>query len=110
MNRYDSSCAPAMAVHMADDLYRELAELARIEADMTDGDSAKIVVEAERDGYTHILHLDCLLTFDVDYSPCGRPLVYLHRITPTWIHCETYDQFGEQRANDFDIKKFKQLL
>lgn len=100
----------APRVTMSDDLYRELAEKLRIEAENAETDYTKIIVEAERNGNTYIVEVQALLEFDYDRSPCGRPLAYLRKITPCWVQCETFNRWGDQHPNDFSIEKIKKLL
>lgn len=91
-------------------IYRELAEQVRIEAEYSESDHPTIIVETERDGNLYVLELGTLLTFDHDTSPCGRPLVWLRKIQHTFAKCDTFDRWGDQHRNDFNIHQFIQYL
>lgn len=113
----------APRVTMSDDLYRELAEKLRIEAENVDiyychstktSDgvmvSAKIQVEAERDEVIYTVDASTIVHFYIDKSPCGRELASLKEITFLWIEVTAITEFDGEAITDFDIKKFKSLF
>ena len=97
-------------IAVADDVYRELAELIRVQADYSSSDDVVITAEASRNGYTYIVTTSVILRFIYDQSPCGRPLVYLRSITPMWVEMHTFDEWGEECPNDFYVSKLTKLL
>lgn len=109
-------------VKISDDLYRELSEKVRIEAenidyynDYTRTDtgmivSAKIEVEAERDEVIYTLTTSALVTFRIEHSPCGRPLSSIDNISFLWVNLSAMTEFDGEAAHDFNIKYFKSLF
>lgn len=97
-------------IRFSEDIYRELAEKIRIEAEYSESDNPTITAEAERDGNLYCIELSTYLRYDRDKSPCGRPLEWLREILPTWCEWHTYDEFGDEHKNNFDINHFYSLL
>lgn len=111
-NSHDIFVRPTPATPMAipDDVYRELAEKIRIEAEYSSKDYAILRAEAERgNGLVYDLTISAYLYYDVHKAPDAiwRELT---RITSVWFECHTYDEAGVERLNDFDIRKFKDLI
>lgn len=96
--------------HIADEVYRELAELVRIEAENSDESYSKISVEVEHNGTLYALDCSGWLSFDCEISPCGRPMVSLNHITPCWVELHAYDQDGEEIITDYDYNQLKHYL
>ena len=92
-----------------DDIYRELAELMRIECEYSDKETVKLAVSAERGDEVYYIEASCWLIAGKSYEEWGVDY-YLKHITTCWAECHTYDAVGDERPNDFDLKKLKNLL
>lgn len=108
-NYHDLPKNPQYAHAVPEDVYRELAELARIECEYTDRESVRINVECERGTTLYALELDAELYFKT-YKEIWGNSTCLTAIVPTWCELHTYDDEGTETLNDFATKKFNQLF
>ena len=96
-------------MEIPDDVYRELAEQIRIEAEMSSVDHATMHVEAERGDLVYALELKAFFYYDRVVAPDA--IYYdLNDVVPVWVECHSYDAGGDERPNDFEIPKLRELL
>lgn len=95
---------------LEDAIYRELAELARIECETASDEYVRIEVETTHEDMTYILNVSAILTYGHEYSQWSGSYSWLRKIQPTWVELHTYDQWGDEYPNDFDIQKLKSLI
>lgn len=101
------------------DTYKELAEKIRIEIDMMPVPiysaefpwwGGKVTAEAEFDGdYTIIVNVDLLVKFEKVVAPdmiYYEPIEVRHK----WTNCQLFDQYGDERSCDFDLRYFISLI
>lgn len=93
-------------VAIPEEIYRKLAEQVRIECEYCETEYPKVKAEVERDGWSYNVEMSATLYYE-EFREMWGNCRYLKRIVPTWVECHTYDCEGEERINDFDIKKFK---
>lgn len=103
------SPSPRMIL-LTDAIYRELAELARIECETASDEYVRIEVETTHEDMTYILNVAAILTYGHEYSQWSGSYSWLRKIQPTWVELHTYDQWGDEYPNDFDIQKLKSLI
>ena len=97
-------------IPLEDAIYRELAELARIECETASDEYVRIEVETTHEDMTYILNVSAILTYGHEYSQLSGSYSWLRKIQPTWVELHTYDQWGDEYPNDFDIQKLKSLI
>lgn len=97
------------SMQIPDDVYRELAEQIRIQAEMSSVDYAVMRVEAERGDEVYMLELKAFFYYDRVVAPDA--IYYdLKDVVPVWTECHTYDASGEERPNEFETHKLRELL
>lgn len=100
------------AIHVADDVYRELAEQIRIECELAatyDGQKLTVKAEVERGDNLFAVELDCYIYTKRYSDECGNH-EYLDQIVPLFCLFYSYDCEGEYTTNDFDISQFYKLF
>lgn len=95
---------------LTDAIYRELAELARIECENASDEYVRVEVETSHMGITYIVNFSAILRYDSENTSWAGPYAWLREIQPTWVECHTYNQWGDEYPNDFDIQKLKSLI
>lgn len=100
------------AIHVADDVYRELAENIRVECETAatyNGQKLTVKAEAERGDNLFSVELDCYI-YTKRYSDEWGNHEYLDQIVPLFCIFYSYDGEGEYTTNDFDISQFYKLF
>lgn len=92
-----------------DDVYRELAELMRIECEYSGRDYVQLTFEVERDERFYALTLSAFCYFETITAP-DNIWRNLTDIVPVWWECHTYDAVGEERLNDFNFKMIRNFF
>lgn len=98
-----------LPMSIPDDVYRELAEKVRIEANYSYKEYAKVNVEAERDDKVYRLSITAFFY----YEKIEAPDAIWHEcsgIATVWHEFHAYDEAGVERPNDFDYNIIKSLI
>lgn len=95
---------------LTDAIYRELAELARIECENASDDYVRIEVETSHMGITYFVKMSAILRYDSENTSWAGPYAWLREIQPTWVECHTYNQWGDEFPNDFRVGTFESLI
>lgn len=106
---YKYEPSKAHALHVAEDIYKELAELVRVECEYTDQQYPTVYVECEREGVTYTAEVEMSLYFK-EYREMWGTCQYLHSMAPCWTTFGAYNECGDEIATDFDLSKFHKLL
>lgn len=99
----------AHAIHVAEDVYRELAEQVRIECEYTDQEYPKVCVECERGDMLFTAEVEMALYFK-EFKELWGNSQYLHSMAPCWTTFTAYNGDGDEIATDFNLTKFHNLL
>lgn len=99
----------AHAIHVAEDVYRELAELIRVECECTDQEYPKVCVECERGDMLFTAEVEMALYFK-EFKELWGNSQYLHSMAPCWTTFTAYNGDGDEILNDFDLSKFNKLI
>lgn len=102
---------PTHVTHVEDDIYRELAELVRVECEYADKyqESVKINVDVERGDWVYAVHVSAYLYHEAFKELWGFS-TYLKGIAITWCEFHAYDDEGTEHMTDFNLRKFKNLF
>lgn len=99
----------AHAIHVPEDVYRELAEQIRVECEYADQEYPKVAVECERGDVLYTAVTEMSLYFK-QYKELWGMSTYLHSMAPCWTDFHAYNGDGDEIATDFNLSKFHQLL
>lgn len=97
------------AIHVPDEVYRELAELIRVECEYGGKESVKVNVECERDGFLYTVETSMYCYFGRSCELWGIEY-YLKGLAPCWTEFHAYNDDGDEILNDFDLSKFNKLI
>lgn len=108
---HDAFVAPmhSTAMIIPDDVYRELAEKIRIEAEYSALDYATITVEADRNDEVFSVTVSAFFNYIINKCP-DTIFREITGLTAVWYECHTYDAAGDERPNNFDIKTLNKLI
>lgn len=99
----------AHAIHVEDEVYRDLAEQIRTECEYSGKESVKIKVECDRDGFLYTVEASMYCYFGHSRELWGVEY-YLKGLAPCWVEFHAYNDDGDEILNDFDLSKFNKLI